>query len=53
MKEGKRTKLCNKKHFGGVYTGRIDDLWEEVLTYIDNTYEIDNIIYPMPQILNI
>ena len=43
MKNGKRTKLCNKKHFGGVYTGRIDDLWEEVLTYIDNTYEIANI----------
>jgi len=43
MKEGKRTKLCNKKHFGGVYTGRIDDLWEEVLTYIDNTYEIDKV----------
>lgn len=43
MKEGKRTKLCNKKHFGGVYTGRIDDLLEEVLTYIDNTYEIDKV----------
>lgn len=43
MKEGKRIQLCNKKHFGGVYTGRIDDLWEEVLTYIDNTYEIDKV----------
>ena len=43
MKNGKRTKLCNKKHFGGVYTGRIDDLWEEVLTYIDNTYELDKV----------
>ena len=43
MQEGKRTKLCNKKHFGGVYTGRIDDLWEEVLTYIDNTYELDKV----------
>ncbi len=43
MKEGKRTKLCNKKHFGGVYTGRIDDLWEKVLTYIDNTYEIEKV----------
>ena len=32
-----------RKHFGGVYTGRIDDLWEEVLTYIDNTYEIDKV----------
>lgn len=43
MKEEKRTKLCNKKHFGWVYTGRIDDLWEEVLIYIDNTYEIDKV----------
>jgi hypothetical protein len=43
IKNGRRIKLCNKKHFGGVYTGRIDDLWEEVLTYIDNTYEIDKI----------
>lgn len=31
MKDGKRTKLCNKKHFGGVYKGKIDDLWEEVI----------------------
>lgn len=43
IKDGKRTKLCNKKHFGGVYTGRIDELWEEVLTYIDNTYELDKV----------
>ena len=43
MKDGKRTKLCNKKHFGGVYKGKIDDLWEEVLTYIDNTYELDKV----------
>ena len=43
MKEGKRTKLCNKKHFGGVYKGRIDDLWEEVITYLDKTYELDKV----------
>lgn len=43
IKEGKRTKLCNKKHFGGVYTGKIDDLWEEVLTYIENTYVLDKV----------
>lgn len=43
MKDGKRTKLCNKKHFGGIYTGRIDDLWEEVLTYLDNTYDLDKV----------
>lgn len=41
LKDGKRTKLCNKKHFGGVYKGKIDDLWEEVLTYIDNTYVLE------------
>lgn len=43
IKDGKRTKLCNKKHFGGVYKGRIDDLWEEVLTYIENTYELEKV----------
>ena len=43
VKEGKRTKLCNKKHFGGVYTKRIDDLWEEVLTYLDNTYDLEKV----------
>lgn len=43
IKEGKRTKLCNKKHFGGVYKGKIDDLWEEVLTYLDNTYDLEKV----------
>ena len=43
IKNGKRTQLCNKKHFGGVYKGRIDDLWEGVLTYIDNNYELDKV----------
>ena len=43
LKDGKRTKLCNKKHFGGVYKGRIDDLWEEVLTYINSTYDLDKV----------
>lgn len=43
MRNGKRTKLCNKKHFGGVYTKRIDDLWEEVLTYIDNNYDLEKV----------
>ena len=43
MKDGKRTKLCNKKHFGGVYRGKIDDLWEEVLTYIDKTYDLKKV----------
>ena len=40
-KIGKRVKLLNKKHFGGLYKGRIDDLWEEVATYIENTYDTD------------
>ena len=43
VRDGKRTKLCNKKHFGGVYKGKIDDLWEEVLTYLDNTYELEKV----------
>ena len=38
---GKRIELKNKKHFGGVYTKKIDDLWEEVATYIENTYDTD------------
>ena len=43
IKNGKRTQLCNKKHFGGVYKGKIDDLWEEVLRYLDSTYELDKV----------
>ena len=43
IKDGKRTKLCNKKHFGGVYKGRIDDLWEEVITYIESRYELSKV----------
>ncbi len=43
VRDGRRTKLCNKKHFGGVYKGKIDDLWEEVLTYLDNTYELEKV----------
>ena len=37
--KGKRIELKNKKHFGGIYTNRIDDLWEEVMTYIENNYD--------------
>ena len=43
VKNGKRTRLCNKKHFGGVYKGRIDDLWEEVLTYLNNIYDLEKV----------
>ena len=38
---GKRIELKNKKHFGGVYTKKIDDLWEETMTYIENNYDTE------------
>lgn len=38
---GKRVELKNKKHFGGIYKNKIDDLWEEVVTYIENTYDTE------------
>ena len=37
----KRIELKNKKHFGGIYKSKIDDLWEEVLTYIENNYDTE------------
>ena len=37
--KGKRIELKNKKHFGGIYTKKIDDLWEEVMTYVENNYD--------------
>ncbi len=39
--KGKRIELKNKKHFGGVYTKKIDDLWGEVMTYIENNYDTE------------
>lgn len=39
--KGKRNELKNKKHFGGIYTKKIDDLWEEVMTYIENKYDTE------------
>ena len=39
--KGKRIELKNKKHFGGIYTRKIDNLWEEVMTYIENNYDTD------------
>ena len=42
-KVGKRIELKNKKHFGGIYKSKIDDLWEEVLNYIENEYEIEKV----------
>ena len=41
VSKGKRIELKNKKHFGGKYTKKIDDLWEEVMTYIENTYDTE------------
>ena len=42
-KVGKRIELQNKKHFGGIYKARIDDLWEEVLNYIENEYNLEKV----------
>lgn len=39
--KGKRIELKNKKHFGGIYRKKIDDLWEEVMTYIENNYDTE------------
>lgn len=41
VEKGKRIELKNKKHFGGIYAKRIDDLWEEVMTYIENNYDTE------------
>ena len=41
VSKGKRIELKNKKHFGGIYKNKIDDLWEEVMTYIENTYDTE------------
>lgn len=39
--KGKRIELRNKRHFGGIYSKKIDDLWEEVMTYIENNYDTE------------
>lgn len=39
--KGKRIELKNKRHFGGIYSKKIDDLWEEVMTYIENNYDTE------------
>ena len=41
IQKGKRIELRNKRHFGGLYKGKIDDLWNEVAMYIENTYDMD------------
>lgn len=39
--KGKRVELKNKHHIGGIYTDKIDELWDEVAMYIENTYDMD------------
>lgn len=43
--KSKRKRLINAHYFAGVYSGakRNQDLWEEVYSYIDNTYDISKI----------
>jgi hypothetical protein len=43
LSNGKRVELSNKRHFGGVYRGEIDALWEEVLMYIDESYDLSKV----------
>ena len=33
--------MKNKRHLGGVYKNRIDDLWEEVAAYLDEKYDME------------
>ena len=40
-KKGNRVTLKNKRHFGGIYKRKIDDLWEEVADYIEKSYDTD------------
>ena len=41
-RRGKRNKLKNAKYFSGIYP-KSEDLWEEVLSYIDESYDMDYI----------
>jgi hypothetical protein len=41
-REGARNKLKNVKFFSGIYN-KSEDLWEEVLSYIDESYDMDHI----------
>jgi len=38
-----RNKLKNPKYFSGLYKNRVEDLWLEVIDYIYENYEIDEI----------
>ena len=41
MSSGKRIELKNKRHLGGLYKSKIDDLWEEVATYLEENYDLE------------
>jgi hypothetical protein len=41
-REGARNKLKNAKFFSGIYK-KSEELWEEVLSYIDDSYDMDYI----------
>jgi hypothetical protein len=41
-RQGDRNKLKNAKFFSGSYN-KSEDLWEEVLSYIDDSYDMDHI----------
>lgn len=41
-RKGRRNKLKNPKYFSGIYN-KSEDLWEEVLSYIDDRYDMDQI----------
>lgn len=40
-KFGKRVVLQNKTHIGGDYDGKVEELWTEVMTYIENNYDTE------------
>lgn len=39
VSKGKRIELKNKRHFGGTYKNKIDELWEKVSLYIEENYD--------------
>ena len=41
VSNGKRVELKSKRHLGGLYKSRIDDLWEEVATYLEENYDLE------------
>ncbi len=43
FENNKEGKLEGKKKFGGTYISKIDELWEEVLRYIESRYDYEKI----------